>query len=81
MRFAYQRQTPQTFTTSSTYTRPTSTIAAMGESELGAEPLAEEEDEEKVTLRMSEFMNLTSLAGVELAEDEIVSAVERENFL
>ena len=53
----------------------------MGESELGAEPLTEEEDEEKVTLRMSEFMNLTSLAGVELAEDEIVSAVERENFL
>ena len=78
MNFAYQRKTPHTYTTNATQTKPTTTIAAMGESDLLAESLEMEED--SITLPKSEFLNLTSLAGVELAEEEFAAAIDRENF-
>ena len=80
MNFAYQRRTPATFTTNTTQTRPTTTIAAMGETELGAETLAMEDEEGSVTLPFSDFMNLTNMAGVEVDEDEFAAAVEDVNF-
>ena len=78
MRFAYQRQTPQVYTTNATQTKPTATIASMGECELEAEPLGTEE--RNVTLPMSEFLSLTSLAGVDIEEEEFAAAIDRENF-
>ena len=80
MNFTYQRRTPATFTTNTTQTRPTTTIAAIGEAELGAEALGAEEEEEQVTIPMSEFMNLTNMAGVDIADEEFVAAVDDVNF-
>ena len=80
MNFSYQRRTPSTLTTNVTQTRPVTTIAAMTDSELGAEQLTMEEEEENVTLPMSEFLNLTNMAGMDVNDDEFVAALDDVNF-
>ena len=81
MNFGFQRKTPNTLTTNATQTSPTTTVAAMGlANEEVVAPVATEEEEEKVTMPLSEFMHLTTMAGVDLTEDEFATAVGDLNF-
>ena len=52
----------------------------MGESEIPAEELNPETEESSVKLTYSEFLNLTTRAGITLEDDDLVAAVEETNF-
>ena len=80
MRFSYQRKTPETYTTNATQTRPTTTIAAMEENAADDETSGLEEEEPKISLNMSEFMDLTTLAGFDVGEGDLLASIEDMNF-
>ena len=80
MRFSYQRRTPETYTTNATQTRPTTTIAAMEENAADDETSGLEEEEPKISLNMSEFMDLTTLAGFDVGEGDLLASIDDMNF-
>lgn len=52
----------------------------MEEGDVVAEELGDQEEDEVVTMTMSQYLALSSQAGIEVPEEEIVAAVDTLNF-
>ena len=88
--YGYNRGTPTSFpqtnakptTAASTQPKSTNATAALEDKECPAETLvgAEGEEEETVTVSMAEFLWMSTKAGVEIPDEDLILAVEDLNF-
>ena len=78
--FGFQRKTPTTITTNVTQTQPTTSVAAIEESEVAAEEIEPDADSNFIRLPMREFINLSTMAGIAVEDNEFEAPIEQLNF-
>ena len=85
--YGYNRRAPASYPANSnsggngnTAQRPANPVATMEEGDVVAEELGDQEEDEVVTMTMSQYLALSSQAGIEVPEEEIVAAVDTLNF-